>query len=271
MPKFCPNCGEEISEKVKFCPKCGVDIDSFSVKKEEKSNVEEPKKEIKIDKSQKIEETKIENKKSGNGYPIWVYGVIIVAIIIVLYAAISMFSAFSAGMNQNIKSSPIITSAPTIVSTAQMVITTTPTTALPTLQTTPRVDSSSANIQMIGNVYGLATTPAAGIDQITFVIGLTPGAPPIDLTKMKIIFTKSGSAPMILLQGDTASKTIFTTKIGTTQVTSMNPNDQVEIYFGVANMGPNTKMNIELRPSIGAALPFSKTAPATISKVNVLY
>jgi len=265
MPNFCPNCGEEISDKVKFCPKCGVDIDSFSVKKDEKSNVEEPKKEI------KIEDTKIENKKTGTAYPKWFYGVIIVAIIIVLLAAISIFSAFSAGMNQNIKSSPIITSAPIIVSTTQMVITTTPTTALPTVQTTPRVDSAAANIQMIGNIYGLATTPAAGIDQITFVIGLAPGAPPIDLTKMKIIFTKSGSAPMILMQGDTASKTVFTTKIGTTSVTSMNANDQVEIYFRVADVGPNTKMNIELRPSVGAVFPFSKTAPATISKVNVLY
>jgi len=48
MPKFCPNCGEEISDKVKFCSSCGADIDSFSVKKSEKSIeksiVEEPKK-----------------------------------------------------------------------------------------------------------------------------------------------------------------------------------------------------------------------------------
>jgi len=58
MPKFCPNCGEEISDKVKFCPKCGADIDSFSVKKDEKSTIEETKKAI------KIEDTKIEGKKS---------------------------------------------------------------------------------------------------------------------------------------------------------------------------------------------------------------
>jgi len=34
---------------------------------------------------------------------------------------------------------------------------------------------------------------------------------------------------------------------------------------------PNTKLNIELRLSVGAALPFSKTTPATISTTNVLY
>lgn len=31
MPKFCPNCGMEISERVKFCPSCGADINSFNV------------------------------------------------------------------------------------------------------------------------------------------------------------------------------------------------------------------------------------------------
>ena len=37
MPKFCPNCGMEISDKVKFCEYCGVNINSFSVKKDSSS------------------------------------------------------------------------------------------------------------------------------------------------------------------------------------------------------------------------------------------
>jgi archaellin len=277
MPKFCPSCGEEISDKVKFCPKCGADIDSFSVKKDEKSIVEETKKEI------KIEDTKVEDKKSEKKYSLSqmvVYGVIGVVIIILLIAAISMFSAFSSGMNENIHPSPKVTSSPTIVTTTQMVVTTTPTGASPTevIQTTQptlptgQSTSSAANIKMVGNVYGLATTPAVGINEIKFSIGLAPGAQPIDLTKMKIIFTKSSSAPMILIQGDTASNTVFTTKVnGVTPVTSLNTNNQVEIDFKVSNLEPNTKMTIELRPSLSATLPLSKTAPATISKINVLY
>ena len=51
----------------------------------------------------------------------------------------------------------------------------------------------------------------------------------------------------------------------------MNPNDQVEIAFRTSGVTANTKMTIELRPSVGAALPFSKTAPATITNTNVLY
>jgi flagellin FlaB len=132
------------------------------------------------------------------------------------------------------------------------------------------VEQSTANIQMIGNVYGLSTNNQT-ISNITFVIGLAPGAPAMDLTKMKIVFSTPATTPVILTQNTTASTSAFTTKIGTTAVTSINANDQVEIYFGVAGVAANTKMTIELRPSVGAALPFTKTAPATITATNVLY
>jgi archaellin len=88
---------------------------------------------------------------------------------------------------------------------------------------------------------------------------------------MKIVFSTPTTTPVILSQGSPASVNNFTTKIGTNAVTSMNPNDQVEIAFGVSGVTANTKMNIELRPSVGAALPFSKTAPATITNTSVLY
>jgi len=134
------------------------------------------------------------------------------------------------------------------------------------------VEQSTANIQMIGNVYGLASVPASGIDQIKFSIGLAPGAPSIDLTKMKIVFSTPTTSPIILTQASTANATAFSTKLnGATAVTSMNANDQVEIAFNTSVVPANTKMTIELRPSVGAALPFSKTAPATITETNVLY
>ena len=132
------------------------------------------------------------------------------------------------------------------------------------------VEQSTANIQMIGNVYGLSTDNAT-ITNITFVIGLAPGASAIDLTKMKIVFSTPTTTPIILTQGANSSASAFSTKIGTTDVTSANPNDQVEIKFGIAGVPANTRLTIELRPSVGAALPFSKTAPATIANTNVLY
>jgi flagellin FlaB len=133
------------------------------------------------------------------------------------------------------------------------------------------VEQSTTNIQMIGSVYGLSTDNI-NITEIKFSIGLAPGAPAIDLSKMKIVFSTPTTSPVILTQGTTANTTAFSTKLnGATAVTSMNANDQVEIAFAVTGVPANTKMTMELRPSVGAALPFSKTAPATITATNVLY
>ena len=76
------------------------------------------------------------------------------------------------------------------------------------------VEQSTANIQMIGNVYGLSTDNST-ITNLTFVIGLAPGAPSMDLTKMKIVFSTPATTPVILTQGTTVEcSTVFTTKIG---------------------------------------------------------
>jgi archaeal flagellin FlaB len=141
------------------------------------------------------------------------------------------------------------------------------------------VEQSTANIQMVGNVYGLSTdagTPGSNgnISRVTFSIGLAPGAPPIDLTKMKIVFSTPTTGPVILSQGPVSGNTIFTTRLNGNIAfdnTSMSGSDQIEVNFTVVPVPPNTKMTMELRPSVGAALPFSKTAPPTISATNVLY
>jgi len=140
------------------------------------------------------------------------------------------------------------------------------------------VEQSTANIQMIGNVYGMSTdystSPPGNISRVTFSIGLAPGAPSVDLTKMKIVFSTPTTGPVILEQGSVNSNTVFSTRLNGNPAfnnQSMNANDQIEINFTTALVPPNTKMNIELRPSVGAALPFAKTAPATITATNVLY
>jgi len=135
------------------------------------------------------------------------------------------------------------------------------------------VEQASTNLQMIGNVYGIASVPASGINEIRFSIGLAPGAPSIDLTGLKIVFSTPSTSPVPLshdANGD-ASTEKFSAKLNGATKSSMDANQQIEITFKVDPVAANTKMNIELRPSVGAALPFTKTAPATISMTNVLY
>jgi archaellin len=131
-------------------------------------------------------------------------------------------------------------------------------------------EQTAAGISLIGDVYGLASAPDAGIDEITFTVGLDPCSPALDLTTLQIVFSLPGSFPVTLTQGTRTSTGFFTTKIGTTKITSLNPGDQVEIAFFVAPVPASTRMNFELKPSGGATVPFTKTAPARISATNVL-
>jgi archaellin len=88
---------------------------------------------------------------------------------------------------------------------------------------------------------------------------------------MKIVFSTTETSPVILSQGTTADRSTFTVKSGTTDVTALKENEQVEINFKVEPLQPYTKMNVEIRPVVGAVIPFSKTVPATISHTTILY
>ncbi|MCX6686473.1 MAG: flagellin [Methanoregula sp.] len=138
------------------------------------------------------------------------------------------------------------------------------------------VEQSTSNLQLIGNVYarGTGTAGARTIDQISFTLTVAPGAPSLDLEKMKIVFSTPDTTPQIYSQNNTASAPPFnfTTKLNAvTSVGSMSSGDQVEVSFLVPNVAKSTKMNFELRPISGAALPFSKSAPGTIEVTNILY
>jgi archaellin len=129
---------------------------------------------------------------------------------------------------------------------------------------------------LVGNVYGLASNTTEGIDQIRFTIGLVPGTPYIDLEKMTIIVSTSTFGPKILAWTNQSSSTKDTNFIalkngvGNSQST-MVPGDQVEIQYNITAVPRDTKLNIEIRPGLGASYPFSKTTPSMIAPNNLIY
>ena len=140
------------------------------------------------------------------------------------------------------------------------------------------VEQSTTNLQMIGNVYGLATAPATGIDEIRFSIGLAPGAPSINLEKLNIIVATPTFGPKTLTWVNATTPTSNTNfvvlKNGNETLgaqSTMTSGDQMEIRFVITAVPKDTKINVEMRPGVGAALPFSKTTPPAITANNVLY
>jgi flagellin FlaB len=133
------------------------------------------------------------------------------------------------------------------------------------------VEQSTSNLLLIGNVYGLSQDNA-NITEIKFSIGLAPGAPAIDLKKLNIVFSTPNTPPVILTLGNTSTQTVFTAREGGAGpgLSSMAQNQQIEIAFNVTPVPANTQVTIEIKPGVGAALPFSKITPATITTTNVL-
>ncbi len=138
-------------------------------------------------------------------------------------------------------------------------------------------EQATTNIQMIGGVYGETESGGSNITVIKFSIGLAPGSPSIDLRGMNIVFSTPDSTSLTILKhantsGASASTSEFIAQkdgVGV-NINALSGTDQVQITFKVPEVGPSTVLNLEIRPAVGAPMPFSKTAPADIKNVNVL-
>jgi archaeal flagellin FlaB len=138
------------------------------------------------------------------------------------------------------------------------------------------VEQATSNIQMVGNVYGLASSPAAGIDTIQFSIALTPGAPTADLTKMTVIYSSDTVKPVTYSYGGVVSDaTHFSAMLsGTaTAAPTIEQNDQVTIRVTLGSsdlLKSSNKYNLEIRPVKGAAYTFTRTSGPNVFRTNIL-
>lgn len=135
------------------------------------------------------------------------------------------------------------------------------------------VEQATSNIQVIGQVYGTSSV-AEEINSVMFNIGLAPGSPPLDMTKMIILVSQPGSSTIQQLPySTTLSTSTFTcTESGTTNaLPTLSGQKQGTIKISLTPpLTRNNKISFEIRPAVGAALPFSKTAGATIYSSNIL-
>jgi archaeal flagellin FlaB len=139
------------------------------------------------------------------------------------------------------------------------------------------VEQATSNIQMIGSVYGIDSGSTGTINKIQFSLGLAPGAPSIDLTKMLIVVTQPNQNNAVTTLTYSASATAGSNFGVNNPATSAHDRalsgqnqETVTVSLGTG-LAANDMVTIELRPAVGAALPFSRTAPATIANTQTLY
>lgn len=136
------------------------------------------------------------------------------------------------------------------------------------------VEQTSTNIQITGNVYGIASNVDSGIDEIRFTINLAPGAPSINLEKLAVVFFTPSFGPETLtwISGNTPIRdSRYIARIdGTTSTRILSSHNQVEIILYVTPVTADVPMNLEIRPEVGAVLPLSRDTPQIISTTNIL-
>jgi archaeal flagellin FlaB len=130
------------------------------------------------------------------------------------------------------------------------------------------VEQATSNIQMIGGIYGVKS--GSGIGTLQLTLGLAPGAPAMDLQKLTIIVTQpdQNSDVQTLAYSSTATAGSY---FGCSSPSLSGQNQETVTVKLATPLGVNNKVTIELRPAVGASLPLSRTAPATIANTQVLY
>ena len=117
MPKFCPECGENISDKIKFCPSCGANINSYIATIDDNKNKQTPlvntvenfPSDSSVESIVSNRENEIRNKNTTIQEPVWkklsILDVILfISLIIALITFVLFGGSFLKGMSGNTQS-----------------------------------------------------------------------------------------------------------------------------------------------------------------------
>nr|WP_320161030.1 archaellin/type IV pilin N-terminal domain-containing protein [uncultured Methanoregula sp.] len=141
------------------------------------------------------------------------------------------------------------------------------------------VQQASSTLEIVGNVYGTGTA-GQYIDVINFSAALAPGGTPVDFDKVVITYSNASTLETLTHASigthgvaPTAGQwTIATVQNEVTADDVLEKGEQFDIMaYPTNHILKNDQFSLEIKPAVGAALGITRTAPASIQKVNVIY
>jgi len=148
------------------------------------------------------------------------------------------------------------------------------------------VDQASSSVEILGDVYGLATDTTHGLDRIRFTVGLTAGGSAVDFNQTTLTFSDDNTVQKLTRQaghviGDAdASLTdynwaVVLAKNNDSSDLLLEDQEQFTIVAKLkddtTNVAANDEFTLSLRPAVGTAYSITRSAPSRIETVNVLY
>ena len=139
------------------------------------------------------------------------------------------------------------------------------------------VQQASSTLEIVGNVYGTTATAGSAITVINFTAALAPGGTPVDFDK--VVLTYSNATQLETLAQGTKGQapgagqwTIAAVQNEITTDSVLERGEQFDIMTHPTNgITKNDYFTIDVKPAIGASLGVTRTAPASIQKINILY
>jgi len=139
------------------------------------------------------------------------------------------------------------------------------------------VEQATSNIQMVGQIYGIGSGAEGSkeIVRLQFNLGLAPGAPSLDISKMIITVSQPGYGTISQLPYSsalTASTFTFTDpSANDAPLPTLSGQKQGTVKILLASpISRNNAVTVEIRPAVGAALSLTRTAGANIYDSQVL-
>jgi flagellin FlaB len=151
------------------------------------------------------------------------------------------------------------------------------------------VSQASSSGEVVGNIYGIANSAKTALAYINVTVALTAGGTPIDLSNMVVSYTDNngghnanltyggvqgdgGSCANAISGGSPQTWCIAQKFNNVTAGAMLDTNAQMVILVGLPSSAtPNTQFSINFQPSVGAALPITRTIPGGLTEIQPLY
>ena len=139
------------------------------------------------------------------------------------------------------------------------------------------VQQASSTLEIVGNVYGIATAAGSPIDNVNFSVSLAPGGTSVDFSKVVITYSNETKLETLTegTKGSLAGAGQWSIAQVQNEVTSDQTLEKGETFFinvkPSAAIPPNDVFDVAIQPSIGASLGVHRTAPASTQIINILY
>lgn len=144
------------------------------------------------------------------------------------------------------------------------------------------VAQASSSLEVVGNVYGIASTPYAHLDYINMTVALTAGGTSMDLDQMVLSYNDGTTRWSNLTQDMTSGCTqtmsgnnprwCIADRLNGDNNDILDPNEQFMLAVSMPDSAtPNTQFTLSIQPAVGAVLPITRTLPGALTPVQVIY